>query len=470
MNRVVYILLFALLTAFGCTHSESIYSGQGALTVSINATPLTRATVPGDGDLYMGGGMEDVTLVLVNSMGNISEIQRITALTGEEQKVKDVTFTNLDVGNYMLYAYANTERALLSEARTMLNALRAGDDFNSNTLFTTLTSRTTPVIDNSRPLLLTAEKAVSIGVENSSTTIDMLRPVVLFEVSLYNHSDFPMQIDDISFSNFNPSTSYILPKDGVIPTSVTYRSLPLYDTYTGGTDITVPASKEQCIYRTPLFENRAPSYTMSLTAKVGSGGVETVTSINTTDSFMLKNRSTGSYLVDNGSGTMVVVSSTDDAVGTNRAQWRFSSTSSGYMINVGTGKKYYRSTSSANSSDNLTFAFNNEGYLRVSYTTKSSWRETTYYLRDNRGSLSYSTTNNTTSQWTVQKSGGKTATISNSQINVVDKQTAAVTPMTEQLRNQHIKIVINAYFSQTDGQFNFTVLPWVEKNEEVEFN
>lgn len=457
--------MFALLTAFGCTHSESIYSGQGALTVSINATPLTRATVPGDGDLYMGGGMEDVTLVLVNSMGNISEIQRITALTGDEQKVKDVTFTNLDVGNYMLYAYANTERALLSEARTMLNALKAGDNFNSNTLFTTLTSRTTPVIDNSRPLLLTAEKAVSIGVENSSTTIDMLRPVVLFEVSLYNHSDFPMQIDDISFSNFNPSTSYILPKNGVIPTSVTYRALPLYDTYTGGTDITVPASTEQRIYQTPLFENRAPSYTMSLTAKVGSGGTETVTSINTTDNFMLKNRSTGRYLVDNGSGKMAVVSSVDNAKSQEHAMWRFSynGNGSGYMINVATGKKYYRSTSSASSGSNLDFGFN-RGYLRISYYNYS-----TYYLLDYNDSATFSTRNQNR-DWIVEKSGSKTASISNSQINVVDKQTAAVTPMTEQLRNQHIKIVINAYFSQTDGQFNFTVLPWEEKNEEVEFN
>lgn len=458
--------MFALLTALGCTHSESIYSGQGALTVSINATPLTRATVPGDGDLYMGGGMEDVTLVLVNSMGNISEIQRITGLTGDEQKVKDVTFTNLDVGNYMLYAYANTERALLSEAKTMLNALKAGDNFNSNTLFTTLTSRTTPVIDNSHPLLLTAEKAVSIGVENSSTTIDMLRPVVLFEVSLYNHSDFSMQIDDISFSNFNPSTSYILPKDGAIPISATYRSLPLYDTYTGGTDITVPASKEQCIYQTPLFENRAPSYTMSLTAKVDAGGTEDVSSINTTDSFMLKNRSTGRYLVDNGSGRMAVVSSLDD-VSQELAMWRFSGSSSGYITNVATGKRYYQGTSAATSGSNLTFGFSSRGYLRVSYKSGNS----TYYLRDNKGSLSFERNiSDQTRDWTVQKIGGKTATISNSQINVVDKQTAAVTPMTEQLRNQHIKIVINAYFSQTDGQFNFTVLPWVEKSEEVEFN
>jgi hypothetical protein len=312
------------------------------------------------------------------------------------------------------------------------------------------------------PLLLTAAKAVSIGVENSSTTIDMLRPVVWFEVRVYNHSDYPMLIDDISFSNFNPSTSYILPKDGTIPTSATYRSLPLYDTYTGGTDITVAAATESCVYLTPLFENRAPSYTMSLTAKVGSGGTETVKAINTSDSFMLKNRSTGRYLVDNGSGRLALVSSVNSAESQDHALWRFSGTSSGYMTNVATGKKYYRGTSSATSGNNLTFQVNNNGYLLIYYNR--------YYLRDNNGTANFGNTSNSTREWIIEKSGGKTASISNRQINIVDRQTAAVTPMTEQLRNQHIKIVINAYFNETDGKFNFTVLPWVEKNEETEFN
>lgn len=467
MKRLVYILVLALLTTFvGCSQHDldRELSGGGSLTVELTTAVPTRAVTPGDGDIYTGGGMEDLTLVLVNSMGRISEIQRIAALTGEEQKIKSVTFVNLDVGNYMLYAYANTERALLAEGKTMLDQLSVGGTFDSNTLFTTLTSRTTPVIDDSHPLLLTAAKAVSVGVENSSTTIEMLRPVVLFEVRLYNHSDYPMQIDDVSFSNFNPSTSYILPKDGVIPTSVTYRSLPLYDTYTGGTDITVPASTEQCIYQTPLFENRASSYTMSLTAKVGSGGTETVTSINTSDSFMLKNRNTGRYLVDKGSGRMAVVSSIDNALSADHALWRFSGTGSGYMTNVATGRRYYRSTTAANSGSNLSFGFNGN-YFRISYYNYS-----TYYLRDNSGKAAFSTGNAQTRDWIVQRSAGKTATISNSQINIVDKQTAAVVPMTEQLRNQHIKIVVNAYFNETDGQFNFTVVPWVEKNEETEFN
>jgi hypothetical protein len=466
MNRFIYIALFALLTAISCTHTETtLHSESGSLSVELNAVAPTRAVTPGDGDIYTGGGMEDVTLVLVNSMGYISEIQRITNLTGKDQTVKKVTFVNLDVGNYMLYAYANTERSLLSEVRTMLNQLSVGSAFDSaryDALFTTLRDRNTPVIDSSHPLLLTAAKAVSIGVENSSTTIDMLRPVVWFEVRVYNHSDYPMLIDDISFSNFNPSTSYILPKDGTIPTSATYRSLPLYDTYTGGTDITVAAATESCVYLTPLFENRAPSYTMSLTAKVDAGGTETVKAINTSDSFMLKNRSTGRYLVDNGSGRLALVSSVNSAVSQDHALWRFSGTSSGYMTNVATGKKYYRGTSSATSGNNLTFQVNNNGYLLIYYNR--------YYLRDNNGTANFGNTSNSTREWIIEKSGGKTASISNRQINIVDRQTAAVTPMTEQLRNQHIKIVINAYFNETDGKFNFTVLPWVEKNEETEFN
>lgn len=413
--------------------------------------------------------MEDVTLILVNSMGRISEIQRIASLTGGEQRVKSVRFVNLDVGNYMLYAYANVERALLSEVKQMLAQLNAGDTFDSSqydALFTTLAGRDTPVIDDTHPLLLTASKMVTVGVENTSTSIDLLRPVVWFEVGLYNHSDYPMQVEDVSFSNFNPSTSYVLPKDGVIPASVSYRALPLYDTYTGGEDIIVPATTEGCIYQTALFENRASAYTMNLTLKMGDSELTDVTYIaSNSEAYALKNRSTGRYLVDNGSGTLAVVASPDNALTPEHALWRFSSTGSGYMTNVATGRRFYRSTTSSNSGSNLTFSMSNN-YLRIYYRSGSRY----YYLRDNNGTPGYSTSTGQTREWTLQQTSQRTASISGSQINVVDMQTAAVTPMTEQLRNQHIKIVINAYFNDTDGEFNFVVLPWQERSEEVEFN
>lgn len=458
-----------LCIVVGCTQNSlapELLSKEGSLTVTISATSATRATTPGDGNIYMGGGMEDVTLVLVSSMGTISEIQHIGALTGEEQRVKSVVFSNLDVGNYVLYAYANTQRALLGEARDMLSSLVVGDVFDGSyydALFATLSNRATPVVDDSHPMLLTASKPLAVGVENSSTSIDLMRPVVWFEVVLYNHSDYPMQVEDVSFSNFNPSTGYILPKEGALPLSVVYRGLPLYSTYTGGVDVTVAAHSESCIYETFLFENRAPSYTMNLAVKVG-GELTTVTSMSTTGTYALKNRSTGRYLIDNGAGSMAVVASVDAAPSLEHALWRFSSTSSGYLTNVATGRRYYQSTTAANSGSNLSFT-KSGNYYRVSYYNRS-----TYYLRDNNGSATFTTGNAQTRDWTLQELSQKTATISDRQISVVDMQTAAVVPMTEQVRNQHVKIVINAYFNNTDGEFNFVVLPWEEKNEDVEFN
>lgn len=472
MKSIGYILMAMLLcVVIGCAKSdiEPKLSEEGMLTVVLNATASTRATVPGDGDIYSGGGMEDLTLILVNSTGNISELKRISSLTGDEQRIKRVTFANLDVGNYMLYAYANVERAWLSEVKDMVSALKVGEAFSSaryNAVFTSLTNRNTPVIDDTHPLLLTASRAVSVGVENSSTTIDMLRPVVWFEVRLYNHSEYPMQINDVSFSNFNPSTSYVLPKDGLIPTSVTYRGLPLYETYSGGNDIVVPADTEGCIYEVALFENRAPSYTMSLAMKVSSNDMQNVSSVSTAESYALRNRSTGRYLVDNGDGELELVATLDDAISKEHAMWQFSSSSSGYIKNVATQNRFYRSTDASTSGSNLSFAISS-GYLRISYKTGGS---STYYLRDNSGNVTFGTGSGQTRDWILQQPIQQEASMNNSQINVVDMQTAAVTPMIEQLRNQHIKIVVNAYYNDTDGKFNFVVVPWEEKSEEVEFN
>lgn len=460
-----------LVALFACSQEEESLpapQGSGSLTLTIASTPASRAETPGDGDLAGGGGMEDLSLVLVNPVGRISEISHLTGLTGAEQTIKTVTFSNLDVGNYTIYAYANTERAQLSEARTLLASLAQGDTFTAamrDALFTAMSGTTTPRIHTSEPLLLTAFKEVEIGIGNSSEQIDLLRPVVWFEVRLFNHSEQEMQIQEISFSNFNPSTGYLLPHGGTIPNAVVYRSLPSLEEYTNGTDLVVAPNTEQTIYETALFENRAPSYTMSLQVGVGGAMWTDAVAISTSKAYALSNRSTGSYLVDNGNGRLEVVDALEDARSQEHALWRFSGTSSGYIINVATGNRFYRSTSAASSGSSLTFAWSS-GYLRISYRSGSR----SYYLRDNNGSVSYSTTNNNAGYWRLRELTAQSASLTDSQIKVVDPVTAAVTPMSEQLRNQHIIVSINAYYNDTDGSFNFKVTPWVEKNEEVEFN
>ena len=460
-----------LLVLFACTQEEeSILApqGSGSLTLTIASTPASRAETPGDGNLAGGGGMEDLTLVLVNPVGRISEISQLSGLTGAEQTIKTVTFSNLDVGNYTIYAYANTQRAQLSEARTLLANLTKGGSFTTATrdaLFSAMSGTTTPRIHTSEPLLLTAFKEVEVGIGNSSEQIDLLRPVVWFEVRLFNHSEQEMQIQEISFSNFNPSTGYLLPHGGTIPSAATYRSLPSLEEYTNGTDMVVAPNTEQTIYETALFENRASSYTMSLQIGVGGAMWTDAVAISTKKAYALCNRSTGNYLVDNGNGRLAVVDALEEARSQEHALWSFSGESSGYITNVATGNRFFRSTSAASSGSSLTFAWSS-GYLRLYYRSGRSY----YYLRDNGGSVSYSRTDDYSGYWRLRELTAQSASLTDSQIKVVDPVTAAVTPMSEQLRNQHIIVSINAYYNDTDGSFNFKVTPWVEKNEEVEFN
>lgn len=188
---------------------------------------------------------------------------------------------------------------------------------------------------------------------------------------------------------------------------------------------------------------------------------------------LFESRASGKFLVDNGNGTMAL-KNFDEITDLKYAQWKFSTkvnssgTSSGYLTNVGSGKKYYRSVTSSNSGSNFSFAIT-DNYLRINYYSNKKY----YYLQDINGvpEFSASITQNTIS-WKIRKYAGKAseASIQNSVIKVIDKKSAAAVPMTEQLRNQLISIVINGYYNELSGSFDFTVVPWNEKNEVVEFN
>lgn len=477
MKRLLkYLLLLPLgLLLFACEKHDTVApEGSGSLCVAVQLQQFARAATPGDGSIYDGGGMEDLTLVVVNPHGEVAAIQQLTALAGEEQRIKEVVFEHLDIGNHTIYAYANTERSYLAEGRTLLASLAVGDTFGAaqrDALFNTLTGTAAPETQETAPLLLTASQEVAIELGTTRTSIVMVRPIVRFELLLYNHAAVPVTVTSLATSAFNPSTGYLLPHGGAIPAAATYRNLPSYDSYTGGTDLVVQANAEQTIYRTELFENRASSYTLDLglaiTTTVEVPVTQTVTTLAANTAYLLRNRSTGRYLVDD-EGRMALVSDLDDAASLQHAQWWFSNTSSGYLTNVATGNRYYRSTTASNSGSNLTFS-KSGNYYRIVYNNNR-------YLRDSYGTPGFANTSNQTRDWQLQTvtMSSSTTTIPHTaedlQLYVVDPATAAVMPMTEQLRNQHVKVTINTYYNEQLGQFRFEVTPWIEKDEEVEFN
>lgn len=483
LNNLLLVPLWLLL--FACAKEENpTPDGVGQLVVSIDTGAFSRADSPGDGNIYDGGGMEDLTLVLVNPNGVVAAIERFTDLTGDEQRVKRVSFEHLDVGNYTVCAYANTRRSYLNEAETLLSTLAVGDAFGAaerDALFTTRTGRDTPAMSATEPLLVTAVQEVAIEMGTTTTSLVLLRPIVRFEVRLHNHATYPMRVTDVTTSDFNPSTGYLLPHGGVIPSSAAYRALPAYDTFTGGTDVEVAAGANTVIYRTELFENRAADYTLgmelSISVPMESASTQNVNTLAAGTQYALLNRSSDRYLIDNG-GQLSAVDALTDAPTMQHALWTFSGTGSGYLTNVATGNRYYRNTTAASSGQNLTFT-KSGNYYRISYSTGSGRNPTTYYLHDSNNAISYQANTSNTSNsrdWRLQSvtiynsTTTLTKTVEASQLYVIDDKTAVARPMTEQLRNQYITVTVNAYYDELEGIFNFEVLPWNEKRADVEFN
>lgn len=338
--RKTYLHLFISLIAplLLCCSNRQANEPQatGQLTVNVRLSDMTsRAQASHANNLHDGSGMEDITVILVDSRNKITFIDTRSDLPDSEQQSTVVSIFKDDIrlGQYTIYAFGNTQRTSFSEVRQLLDGLKQGDNFTlHDAVFNTLEGTSTPTIDPSNTMLLTACQTVRINPQHNTATINLTRPIVWFEVRVQNNSDEEMTVLDLSFSNFNPSTGYLLPHDGNIPGSVDHRSLPAYDS---GNPKKVTAKEKATIYEAFLFENRAESYLMNLT---------------------------------------------------------------------------------------------------------------------------------------LQTPSGETAGITNEPIKTINTENAQLKPMTEQLRNQHIIVTVNAYYNKEDRQFNFEVTSWDKKYENIEFN
>lgn len=326
----MFVVLTAALLACCTQKNDEEPQATGSLTVNVRlSSMISRAQQPRD-------AMTDVTLLLVNSKNEISTIKS-ESLSAEEQYAVTVSMfkEDLRLGEYTLYAFGNVNSTSFTEAKTLLDGLKEGDVFDSanmDILFDSLDGTETPAVSPSHPMLLTASTEVQINnLQNNTATIDLVRPIVWFEVRLRNHSEKDMAVTDLSFSNFNPSTGYLLPHDGKLPAYVQYRELPPYDK---SKLVTVAAGEQSTVYSVTLFENRAESYLMNMTLTAE----------------------------------------------------------------------------------------------------------------------------------------GETAGLTNAKLMTINGETADVTPMTEQLRNQHIIVTVDAYYNKDDAQFRFELSSWNNKEENVEFN
>lgn len=269
MRKASFILLlFCAFTVWSCQEviiPGSEGSGSGSIELRLNSgnaiSLQTKAT-----DLEEGLEFNNVLAVLVNNSGNVVDKQYVAEASAVTQDI--IQFDGLLPGNYQVYAYANIDATAWQKTgsetiASQENNLTAGTPFSSfvDRELAALTGTDVPS-DPSTSMLLTGHKEILVGLARVTDTLDLLRPVVRFKVTVRNHTDFPVTVDDLRFSSFNPDKAYLLDHfdaSGVpsVPASVTYRDMPTFDT-SAGDDNSVAANAEEVIYQRLMYENAYP--------------------------------------------------------------------------------------------------------------------------------------------------------------------------------------------------------------------
>ncbi len=493
----IFALIALLATACDTQHEPVEEQGSGRLVVTIGSAEIigveeSRAEL-GDGDVADGGGMHDLTLILVDPHNIVVDKKSFsydgTTWSGDfvesfdTNKQITTSFEGLDIAHYDIYAYANVQGRtdIYSSIATLVESVVVGSEFTlADATLPELTGTATPEKSDTMPMLLTAFKRIPISIGSTSTMVELQRIMAHVELVVVNNSNKKLNVNSLSFKNVNPSTAYLTPHDDMLASGAnnTYRGLP---NFVGPVD--VDELSEKRVYGTYLLESMGDKSLYAFDINIG---IDATTSSSVTkydgltkhtenfvsgEEYALGYTYNGIeyYLADDGNGNLTALTELNDD-NFMRAEWYLYS--SGYIRNVATGNNFYGDT--VKDSGNQVYFFHNGNgtydiYAKFSGVFKYlQYRDSMIQYIYNDGSLT------TWQLYTVKTSIGtdddelfepKQIT---EQISVIDGEGIAK-PMTEIRRNSHISIVLNVYYDETTGGFKFEVEPWESVNVDWTF-
>lgn len=500
MRGLIYsILLFFALLATACDrpHEVVVEQGSGTLVVTIAPAEIigveeTRGEL-GDGNVADGGGMQDITLILVDPHNIVVNKKQLTydgvAWNGAEISAsegnKQITtaFEGLDIANYDIYAYANVQGRtdIYSSIAEQLAAVEINSEFTlADVTLPQLTGIATPEKSDTMPMLLTASKRIPISIGSTSTVVELQRIMAYVELIVVNNSSKKLNINSLKFNNINPATAYITPHDEILASGVdnTYRSLP---DFVGPVD--VDAISEKRVYGTYLLESSGDKSLYAFDINIG---IDATTSSSVTkydgltkhtekyvqeSIYVLGYTYDGIeyYLADDGDGNLVALTELNNE-NYMRAEWYLYD--SGYIHNVATGNNFYGDTIK-DSGSKMYFAYDENGTYYISAYVSSVLRYLQYY----NDKIQYYYTSSVLTTWQLYTVKTSISTEDDDlfepkqiteQISVIDGAGIAK-PMTEIRRNNHISIVLNVYYDEVTGGFKFEVEPWESVNVDWTF-
>lgn len=270
-RRISLILLcsLAVITAASCRRESLAGNGEGRIVLSLNSSHALRMETKTDADdLLDGSRFDNLLVILTDDSGKVvSTFYKNDYATPQTQD--EIDFDHLLPGNYHAYAYANIDATQWQQTGANLisskeGALSANDSFSTfidrELLGLTTAGRDAPV-NPITSMLLTGKLDIPVGLSAVEAELDLLRPVVRFKVTVRNNTRFPVAVNNLEFSHFNPDKGYLLDHlnaSGVpaVPDGVTYRELPAFNS--SDPSATVGAMSTGTVYMTYLYENVAP--------------------------------------------------------------------------------------------------------------------------------------------------------------------------------------------------------------------
>ena len=185
-----------------------------------------------------------------------------------------VVFERIQIGSYKVYAYANIDHTAEQDPNNLIEdnegRLNKGEVLPTNDrqiIRFTGTDIPGPVrFDGQKRrgtsgILMTGFSDLDVGVIESSGTVELSRLVSRLNVYINNHGSSSLYLKNLHFSDFNASDSYLLGRrlpNGKpdIPSNNFYRPLPAFDSTVEGAPIEVLANgRDSLVYSANIYEN-----------------------------------------------------------------------------------------------------------------------------------------------------------------------------------------------------------------------
>ena len=493
MRGLIYsIFAFIALLATACDTQHELVEEQvsGRLVVTIGSAEIigveeSRAEL-GDGNVADGGGMQDLTLILVDPHNIVVDKKSFsydgTTWSGgfvesfDTNKQITTSFEGLDIAHYDIYAYANIDGRtdIYSSVDTLVESVVVGSEFTlADTTLPELTGTATPEKSDTNPMLLTAFKRIPISIGATSTTVELQRVMAYVELVVVNNTNKKITINSLQFDNINPATAYLTPHDDILASGGdnSYRSLP---SFTG--PVEVDKMSEKSVYGTCLLESSGDKslYDFDIKLSIDATTSAPVLQFNGmsvySEAFVQEaiyalrctNNSTDYYLADDGTGYLELLTTVDNS-NYMRAEWYLYGGADGYLHNVGTGYDFYNNLNALSSLAKSPLTFDHLGAGQYYIHTADM-----IYLRFYYNQVVFTSYASGLIPWQLCLVNTSIDTGLSEmfppkqltqQISVIDGEGIAK-PMTEIRRNSHITVVLNVYYDEATGGFKFEVEPW----------